>query len=317
MTGKAMNKAPLVSILTPCYNVEKYLSQCLDSIICQTYKNLQIILIDDGSKDGTWNVMQEYAAKDSRIEIYHQENQGVAATRNNLLDKVKGEYVLFVDSDDWCELNMVEFLKDKVVEHDAELVSCSDVINEKITIEDFNEEEFSKDEVIKSFLHHKRIRGQLWNKLIKAELIESIRFNTSVSYGEDALFCWHFLQQINKFVYTNKQLYHYRMVDDSLSHQVFGPKKLSAHYVWEQICNETKEWWPQYLNISQARHCVEDCLLLRNAAHSNYQKMDDIKLLQKTIRDLRYTLNEADITSNKMKMFAFLASHSYWIASKI
>ena len=118
-------KEPLVTILSPCYNVEVYLPECLDSILNQTYKNLQIVLIDDGSTDHTWSILKDYSSKDSRIEIYHQENQGVSITRNNLLDKVKGDYVLFVDSDDWIELNMVEFLVNNAQSNRADIVSCA------------------------------------------------------------------------------------------------------------------------------------------------------------------------------------------------
>ena len=132
-----MNK-PLVSILVPVYNVEAYLPQCLDSLVGQTYPHLQIVLIDDGSTDGSWRVMQEYASRDERIEIYHQENQGVGATRNHLLEKIKGDYVLFVDSDDWVEENHIETLlpidgEDLVFL--AVLTDKSDVISVGITCE--------------------------------------------------------------------------------------------------------------------------------------------------------------------------------------
>ena len=105
-----MEKQPLISILIPIYNVESYLPQCLDSIVQQTYKNLQIVLIDDGSQDHSLTICHDYATKDNRIEVYSQKNQGVAATRNHLLEKVKGDYVLFVDSDDWIEADMIENL---------------------------------------------------------------------------------------------------------------------------------------------------------------------------------------------------------------
>ena len=160
-----MTDSPLVSILSPCYNVEKFLPQCLDSIVNQTYSNLQVVLIDDGSKDDTWRVMQDYAEKDNRVEIYHQENQGVAATRNHLLDKVKGDYVLFVDSDDWIEPDMVEFLVGKALNNDVEMVVCSNVINEAQPARDYKEERWSQEKVIMEFLRHVTINGSLWNKL--------------------------------------------------------------------------------------------------------------------------------------------------------
>ena len=95
-----MSDSPLISVIIPVYNVEKYLHRCLDSVIEQTYKNLEVILIDDGSTDHSGEICDDYAAKDVRIHVIHQENQGVSAARNKGLDNVKGEYITFVDSDD-------------------------------------------------------------------------------------------------------------------------------------------------------------------------------------------------------------------------
>lgn len=307
-----MNK-PLVTILSPCYNVEEYLPQCIDSIINQTYNNLQIVLIDDGSNDSTWKIMQQYAQIDKRIEIYHQENRGVAFTRNKLLDKVKGDYVLFVDSDDWCELNMVEFLLDKAIKNNVEVSICSNIINNNID-QDFQEKILNKEETIKAFLFHKDLRGSLWNKLIKASLLNDLKFRNDISYGEDALFCWYLLQKIQKIYITTYQLYHYRMNESSISHSAFSPKKLSGHFVWEQICEETEKWYPQYTSIAQARHCIEDALLLRDAIRCNYANKNEIKILQHTIKRLRYSLNSVNITSFTMKIYILLLSSYCWIS---
>ena len=311
-----MSEHPLVTILSPCYNVEKYLPKSLDSVIGQTYQNLQIVLIDDGSKDDTWTIMQKYAAKDNRVEIYHQDNQGVANTRNNLLNKVRGDYVLFVDSDDWIEFDMVEFLVNKASEYKADVAMCGNVINDEPLSTSYTEEILFKNEAIERFLYHKELRGSLWNKLIAASLLNNVRFNCRISFGEDALFCWHFFQNATKFVMTDKQLYHYRMVETSLSHSLFGHKKLSGHFVWDQICKETAQWYPKYIYIAEARHCIEDVLLLRDAAHSGYTNKNDIEMLQKSIRDNWHTLNKVKITSINMNLYAFVASRSYWFASK-
>lgn len=312
-----MTDSPLVSLLSPCYNVEKFLPQCLDSIISQTYSNLQIVLIDDGSKDDTWRVMQDYAGKDNRIEIYHQENQGVAATRNHLLDKVKGDYVLFVDSDDWIEPDMVEFLVGKALTNNIEMVVCGNVINDTPPASEYNEELWSQDKVVKEFLRHVSINGSLWNKLTKVNLLHNVKFHCGISYGEDALFCWELLQNTKSILVTNKQLYHYRMNEISLSHSAFGSKKLSGHKVWTILCEETKRLYPKFIDIAHARFCVETTLLLRDAAHCGYKEIDNVRMLQQTIKQYWHCLNKVNITSSKMKIYAFLACRSYWLASKI
>lgn len=308
---------PLVSILSPCYNVEQYLPQCIESIINQTHNNLQIVMIDDGSSDGTWNVLQNYAGKDSRIEVYRQENQGVASTRNNLLDKVKGEYVLFVDSDDWIEPDMVEFLVGKSLTHRADIVVCGMVVNETLVTNAYKEEFLTQDETIKRFLFHNELKGSLWNKLIKTSSLHNFRFDSRISYGEDALFCWDVLQWAHTIVITDRKLYHYRMNVNSISHQSFSNKKLTGHKVWTRICEETAERYPQYLPIAQARFCIEATLLLRDAAHCGYKTLSDIRLLQDTIKEYRYRLREVDVTSCKMKIFTYIACRSYWLAGKL
>lgn len=313
-----MKQTPLVSILSPCYNVEAFLPQCVESIINQTYSNLQIVLIDDGSKDNTWGILQEYAAKDPRIEVYHQENRGVAATRNNLLDKIKGDYFLFVDSDDWIETNMVKFLLEHALKEGADMVTCDAVINDTSVLTDYTVKKYSREQAIERFLYHLEFRGSLWNKLTRVTLLHNEpRFHCGISYGEDALFCWELLKVANKVVYTDCQFYHYRMNMDSLSHGVFGSKKLSGHTVWENTCREVVRLYPQYANIACARHCIEDTLLLRDAAHCGYREMDNVRLLQQTIRKHWHCLNEVNITTVKMKIYAFLACRSYWLASKI
>lgn len=305
----------MISILIPCYNVEKYLSQCLDSVINQTYRDLQIVLVDDGSKDNTWSILQEYAAKDSRIEIYHQENQGVASARNHLLTKIKGDYFLFVDSDDWIEPDMVEFLAKKAQTNNADMVTCGVVKNENTVSNDFEEKKYTQEQAVKEFLRHVSFRGSLCNKLININLLHNEpRFRHGISYGEDALFCWELLKTAKVVVYTDCQLYHYRMNDESISHGDFGPKKLSGHEVWSQICNDVEKLFPQYFDISLARFCIEDTLLLRNAAHTRYKNIHNIKMLQHTIKQHWKYLNMVNITSIKMKLYAFLACRSYRFA---
>lgn len=306
---------PLVSILIPAYNVEKYLPQCLDSILSQTYRLLQIVIIDDGSKDNTLAVCYSYADKDSRVEVYHQENQGVATTRNHLLEKVKGDWALFVDADDWIESDMVEFLVNKADQRDVDVVTCKDVKNEKIVTAGYFEEVFDKERMIKEFLCHNILRGSLWNKLIRRGLLDGNRFQVGISYGEDALFCWAVFQKVNRMLFTDRELYHYRMNDTSLSHSVFGPNKLSGHLTWKTICSETKKLWPQYLSIAKARWAIEDIQLVRAAAHDNYPYNDEIKELQNTVISNYSDIVKTKISTTKMMLYAFFASRSYKFAS--
>lgn len=298
-----MNNNPLVSILSPCYNVEKYLPKCLDTIIGQTYSNLQIVLIDDGSKDGTWEIMQEYAFKDSRIEVYHQDNKGVATTRNNLLDKVKGDFVLFVDSDDWVELTMVESLLGIQKQSDADIVVCDMVKNDNTpNLSDRSYTSYNQKQIVKAFLEHTWLNGSLWNKLVKTSLLHNERFRCGISYGEDALFCWHLLQHVTHVAVCKLQLYHYRMNEASLSHQVWTPeKKGSSTIVWRTITSETQKWYPYYVDTARSRWAIEDFWGLYYASLSCYPYDKHIKERQINIkRNLRLIVKSNLVSKNKL-----------------
>ena len=308
----SMSDKPLISLLIPCYNVEQYLPQCIESIINQTYNNLQIVMIDDGSSDGTWNVLLNYAGKDSRIEVYRQENQGVASTRNNLLDEVKGEYVLFVDSDDWIEPDMVEFLVEKSLTHRADIVVCGMVKNNAIPCGEYTEELMDQETTIKKFLFHKELSGSLCNKLVKTSLLQGIRFDARISYGEDALFCWHVLQRVKTVVQTDRQLYHYRMNANSLSHLNWTPeKKGSGHLVWERIADDTKQFWPQYFDISETNFAISDMWQLYYAIISQYPFDKHIAELQKHVRENILLILRSNLINFKKKVFVIVVSFNY------
>lgn len=276
---------PLVSILIPAYNVAQYLPQCLDSIVNQTYPQLQVVIVDDGSTDKSLAIAKEYADKYPYIEIYHQENAGVAVARNILLAHVRGDYVLFVDSDDWLELDMIEFLVKKVEEYEADVVTCSMVVNDTRISADYRLEVWSQETVIEKFLLHKELSGSLCNKLVKTSLLHGQMFQKEISYGEDALFCWNIFQRVKILVNTNRQLYHYRRNWNSISHQNWTPeRKGTGHIVWQTICDDVAKRWLQYLDIAQARFALEDMWALYFASLCGYKYDEHIKERQNNIR---------------------------------
>lgn len=304
---------PLVSILIPVYNTEDYFPKCLDSIVNQTYSNLQVVIIDDGSKDTSLCIAQKYAKQYPYIEVYHQENQGVASTRNNLLDKAKGDYVLFVDSDDWCELDMVDFLINKAIANNADIVTCSMVKNDETFVSNiFLEEIWDREKAVLEFLRHKIFNGSLWNKLIKTSLLHNLKFHCGIFYGEDALFLWKVLQSVDSIVVTNKILYHYRMNNNSLSHLSWTPdKKGTSKFVWKKITEETEKRWPQYIDIVKVRAALEDMWALYYASASAYHYDDNIKVRQRSIRNNLGRIIKSDIASRNMKIYALISSLSY------
>lgn len=297
----------MVSILVPIYNASQSLRQCVASLTGQTYTDLQIVLINDGSTDGSWNIMLELAQQDKRLEIYSQSNCGVAATRNRLLDKARGEFVLFVDSDDWIELDTVEVLM-----HEQQLYQCDMVV--------FNQPEddlWKQEKAIKAFLRHREFRGMLWNKLIKRELFEKLFFNESVSFGEDALMIWNVLQRVKTVRVLSRKLYHYGDNENSLSRSTFDGRKFTAYTTWDTISTDTDELWPQYSDVAHARFACEMTQILRYAALSGYKRDESIKLLQEEVRRDGSKIKKTDVSSMKMRAYAWLISRHYRLIQKL
>ena len=215
---------PKITVIIPVYNVEKYLRKCLDSVINQTYKNLEIICVDDGSPDNSGAILDEYSHKDSRIIVIHQENAGVSAARNRGLDIATGEYIAFVDSDDWLEpqcyeLAVAEFLKDPEID----LVSWGvNVISERNCSEKEYQTQvnwlnypFTGKRKLFEYLG-KRITANLWRLLYKKESIESLHLRfANYKFAEDLLFVFESLINIHNIYFLDTKLYNYRFNSNS------------------------------------------------------------------------------------------------------
>ena len=274
---------PMVSILVPVYNASQWLRECLDSIVGQTYDNLQVVLVDDGSTDDSLAICQEYASRYSFVEVYHQENRGVAAARNTLLGKANGEYVLFVDADDWIERDMVDYLVSVALKNSADMVTCAKC-GQSVTCS-ATETKWSQEVAVREFLRHVSFSGSLWNKLLRNRLLKGLQFDKRITYGEDALLVWQFLQRSQKIVLTDRPLYHYRSNESSISHQQWHPdKKGSGHLVWETICRDVENEWSKYSDIANARFALEDMWALYFASLAGYQYDEHIALRQQNVK---------------------------------
>ncbi len=203
----------LISIIVPFYNVEKYASKCIKSVINQTYKNIEIILIDDGSPDNCGKICDEYAKKDKRIKVIHKKNGGLSDARNTGLKIAKGKYIGFVDSDDYIANDMYEYLYKLIKDNNADISMCSVhefFENDTIEIKESNEEEivYSKEDAIKELLLDKKIRSHSWNKLYKKELFSNIEYPFGKKM-EDIAVTYKLFLKSNKIVYGNQIKYFY------------------------------------------------------------------------------------------------------------
>ena len=217
--------SPLVSVIVPVYNVAPYLEQCLDSIVNQTYRNLEIILVDDGSTDESGTICDRYAEQDARIQVVHKENGGQSSARNVALDMMTGEWVLFVDSDDWIELNTLELLFEQKDER-ADLVEFGWNFIYRDSNKVFLNEAcvMAGIDALKLLVFTDIYMGLMANKLFKASYLQKSRF-ISGRYYEDTPFIIEQLYKIKTYQYIAEPLYNYRRDRVGQTTAGFTPKR--------------------------------------------------------------------------------------------
>lgn len=210
---------PLISIIIPIYKVEPYLRRCLDSIVNQTYTNLEIILVDDGSPDACPQICDEYAAKDKRIVVIHKQNGGLSDARNAGLDICKGEYISFVDSDDWVDEKYIEELIKITIKENADIAIVENIRTTQIIPKQ------SPEHLIKTYANHEALIHLFtqehlaftvsWGKLYKRDLFTALRFPIG-KYHEDEFTTYLLFYNSSKIAYTSEPLYYYYQRTDSI-----------------------------------------------------------------------------------------------------
>ncbi|WP_409303494.1 glycosyltransferase family 2 protein [Peribacillus sp. SCS-155] len=231
----------LISIIIPVFNAEKYIAKCLDSVINQTYKDIEIILVNDGSTDSSGSICDAYAKRDDRVIVLHQENGGVSSARNNGLKIAKGKYIGFVDPDDWISHNMYSNLYQLMIEYNADISVCG-YIMETIDSKPLNQTtqvniiEYNREEALNNILDG--FQGFACNKLFSADLIKntpSVIFDLDIHYGEDLLFCCEIILKSKKIIFDPIPHYHYIIHENNITQSRFTPKKLTLLNALEKI----------------------------------------------------------------------------------
>lgn len=228
----AMNS---ISIIVPVYNAEKYLDRCIESLLMQTYKELEIILVDDGSADNSGLKCDSYANSDSRIKVIHKENGGVSSARNAGIEAASGKWLMFVDSDDYIETDTCEFAVSSAEAENSDMLVFEMIFEGKSSIRNspFADDYVvfdSKEKLDRLFLdtaNYKKADDTSVNiflgpccKLIRRDIAKNTRFDKSISYGEDTLFVLELIEKCSRIVYKRQWKYHYVQVETSLTHKV-------------------------------------------------------------------------------------------------
>lgn len=313
-----------ISIIIPIYNVEKYLSQCIDSVLNQTYKNLEIILVDDGSPDHCGEICDEYVKKDNRIKVIHKKNAGLGEARNTGLQAATGEYIYFIDSDDWIESDMLQTLLREMKNENADFVmcgfkKCGDGLEAELNRPIRQKQTFTKQKVIKQLLlpmvaqksdikEDYTVNMCVWTNLYKRSIIEThhIRFLSEREYlSEDICFNLEYLKYTKHAVLLPDTFYCYRYNPTSLTSRYKGAEYDMLVRLYAEVCKivdqiqieDEPEFRKQRFFLTKTRE------ILFRLANSNLSLKNRIEICRKILYDkiLQTVLSEYPVKSYAKK----------------
>ena len=298
---------PLISVIVPVYNVQDYLARCLDSILTQTYQNLEIILVNDGSRDGSLEICNAYQVNDARVRVIDKPNGGVSAARNAGLDAASGKYILFVDSDDYIDACMYEKMMEQVQAYDCDIVMC-DCLKEHGD----HTEPYTHD-IRAGFYNIDQLRSEYYPHLLMMENVEypatisnclllfrrelavDIRYLVGVRYSEDLLFGAQLLYRANSFYYLKGEaFYHYVMNPTSATHK-FVPDK------WNDYCKLHQQVLDTFSSCQDFdfSHQIDLCLLF-----FLYNTVDELYGADSSAQEKHRRIQEVLRTHNVREMFS-------------
>ncbi len=282
----------LISIIIPVYKTKEYLPKCIESIFSQTYTNLEIILVDDGSPDDSGQICDEYAQKDSRVIVIHKENGGVSSARNAALDIAKGSYILFVDSDDSIEPNMCEVLYKNITENNAEMACCNmkSIFPEKTRLWYNNDADivFNAEEAGYELCRCMYMNPGIACKLLKTETVKNLRMREKIFIGEDTLFIYESIQNMNRIHYTSLPLYNCFIREGSAYNSGFNHKLFTEQTAFKIILEIAEKNMPD--NIPAIKCHITNTILgmahrvWKDPERSKKMRNRYLKIFQRNVR---------------------------------
>ena len=322
----------LISVIVPIYNVEKYLDRCIESIVNQTYKNLEIILVDDGSSDNCPKMCDKWAKKDNRIKVIHKENRGVSSARNTGINNVNGNYIVFVDSDDFLEDNALYLMTKRINNYDILICSNYNITNNKKNKNLFSDKEigiYNLNSLIQHFFNNYNsfVLNVPWNKLYKTNIIKkyNLKFKEDIELGEDFMFNIDYFMYCNNILITNDIIYNYRFSDNGLAR-----KKREIDYYWD---NEKKiniyliSTLKKFDKYSQNESIINHFLIYKTryifyticnlSEYTKMEKKKELKKICKSVIDFNIKINKLNSLKEKIWILLIRATSTNIIYNKL
>lgn len=277
---------PLISVIIPVYKVEKYLHKCVDSVINQTYSKLEIILVDDGSPDNCGMICDEYSQKDSRIRVIHKENGGLSDARNAGLDIALGDYIGFVDSDDYIAPNMYEMMLQNAKKNKADISLCGyyneyegGIIEKNYPI--IEKKVLTASEGLKEVIYSKKYGVMAWTKLYKKELFKNVRYPKG-HVCEDVYVIGDIFENVKIAAFDSTSLYYYVHRNDSITTYSFNEKHLDWIRSYEHLSDTIRKSFPELNKIAKIRLLWGRLFVLDRSILTDNKELN--KRIQKYVR---------------------------------
>ncbi len=309
-----MEKTPLISVLIPVYNAEKYVERCVKSVLKQTYPNFEVVIVDDGSTDTSYEILQKLAQTDSRIKLFKKENEkNISKTRNFLLKHKSGKYFCFVDSDDEIKRTFIEDLFNSLTKNNADMSSCefrpqlfAVPILKLITTKKCC---YARNYAISEMILGKGIHFVVWNKLYKSDIAENVQFDEDSTFGEDFIFNFEYVKNCKRVSYFNKPLYKYILHSNSMIHEKLSEKQLSfVNALLKLEESEKDEELKKVVEAWLAFTCAYYLFLSKK--NKNISEQTKQMLANNVLRNEQILLNNARTRKLYKIAFSFLKSQN-------
>lgn len=296
-----MANKPLISIVIPVYNVEKYLNRCIDSVINQTYKNIEIILVDDGSTDHSSKICDDYIKIDNRIKVFHKTNGGLSSARNYGITNSKGEFITFIDSDDDIEIDYIDYLYKLIKKHKTKMSIAAYTIVSKKRKKNigngYEEELLCTENALSRLLCENGFTVSACAKLYKKDLFNNIKFPEG-KLCEDNGTAYKLIMKCKYIAYGNKSIYNYYKRDNSIMTSNFNLKKLDLIELTDVMCKDIIKKFPNLKNETNKRIFNSRFSILRQMIF--IEDKNNIKIKKEKEKIIKFLLkNKKKILSNK------------------
>ncbi len=287
----------MISIIVPVYNCERYIERCLASLKKQTYKNIEVIIVNDGSTDRSGEICNDYCKDDSRFRVYNINNSGVSVARNYGIDRATGDYITFVDSDDYVDIDYISFLYSKIKKTNVDIVLSRgkdfDDFNQYVICNDSfdNDLVLNSNDIISRVLEEKIINGVCWGNLYKSSVCKKISFDSNMKISEDMKFLIDYLERVSKGVIAFERKYNYYVRSDSAIHSGFNSNFYDEIIYCELLIKKYYNTDLYQYAIKRYTRILLTCLVMKDLDNNNNKI-----LIKKLLHILPYA-----IINNKIK----------------